>query len=177
MGEKLHQLFIIHQRSDFILHYSLKARPLGDARGQTRSVGGVGGRASRVGTVCTVCKPLGAAHLICGLPQQSRRRRVCNPQLVAVWNQGEALYGIITKWCMESIRRKNTRWRVISKRSEPASSLVNERAQIAPRAFRLWRNKAQRAAVLTASEQGVCHTPAAIPYSLTRDYIPILRIG
>ena len=44
---------------------------------------------------------------------QSRLRRV--------WNQGEALYGIrnllrygiITKWCMSSIRRKNTRYRVM----------------------------------------------------------------
>ena len=47
------------------------------------------------------------------LASQSRRRRV--------WNQGEALYGIrnllrygiITKWCMSSIRRENTRYRVM----------------------------------------------------------------
>ena len=55
---------------------------------------------------------------------------------------------------------------MISKRSESASSLVNERAQIAPQAFRQRRNKAQRAAVLTASEQGVYHTARGADYIL-----------
>ena len=36
---------------------------------------------------------------------KSRRRRV--------WNQTEGLDGIITKWCMASIRRENTRWCVM----------------------------------------------------------------
>ena len=77
--------------------------------------------------------------------------------LSAVWNQHEVLNVINPK-------EKYT-LRVIIKRSESASSLVNERAQIAPRAFRQRRNIARSAAVLTASEQGVCHTPSAITYS------------
>ena len=50
-------------------------------------------------------------------------RRVYHPQLVAVWNWHEVPYGIITKWCMASIRRRDTRWRVMPCRRKATDSI------------------------------------------------------
>ena len=41
-----------------------------------------------------------------GARMKSRRSLECNPQLVAVWNHPEGMYGINTKCCMLSSRRQ-----------------------------------------------------------------------
>ena len=59
------------------------------------------------------CERMNGNHILLIEDQQwsQRKWQLTNSRRRRVWNQTEGLDGIITKWCMASIRRKNTRWR------------------------------------------------------------------